>query len=85
MTELRDQIATMIYDAVAWRDVDYPVALEVADKLITESGWLVLMAILDAHYPAEIFPTADDNPDRDPGPRIVSLIRRINEIREATE
>lgn len=78
----RDRLAATIYDTVAWRNVDYPVALDVADKLIAESGWDMLMALLDAHYPASIFPTADDNPERDPGPRIVSLLRRINEIRE---
>ena len=53
----------------------------VARALIRDSGWDILMELLDAHYPASVFPTREDDPGRDPGPRIVSLIRRIDEIR----
>ena len=54
-----------------------------AHKLIRElDSWEMLMHILDYNYPATVFPTLPDNPDRDPGPRIVSLLRTINEIRK---
>lgn len=56
----------------------------VAEVIVEElPAWDVLMSILDKTYPVSVFPTLPDDPDRDPGPRIVSLIRRINEIREA--
>lgn len=71
------------------RDHPAHVAQEMFDALleagyaVTPFTWDVLMAQLDRHYPADIFgSTAGDNPERDPGPRIVSLIRRINEIRQ---
>ena len=47
--------------------------------------WDTLMHILDSVYPATVFPTLPDIPDRDPGPRIVSLLRTINEIRKADD
>lgn len=44
-------------------------------------SWDGLMALLDEHWPADIFPTMDDREDRDPGPRIVSLIRWVEQLR----
>lgn len=48
------------------------------DRLHTWDG---LMALLNEHYPEDIFPTLPDSPRRDPGPRIVSLIRTIDRLR----
>lgn len=41
-------------------------------------SWDGLMSLLDEHYPESIFPTNEDSEDRDYGPRIVSLIRRLH-------
>ena len=43
-------------------------------------SWDGLMALLDEHWPTDIFPTEADRDDRDPGPRIVSLVRRVREL-----
>lgn len=43
-------------------------------------SWDGLMALLDEHWPADIFPTMPDREDRDPGPRIVSLIRWVDQL-----
>jgi hypothetical protein len=64
-------------------------AAEVVPELIAEverlHSWDGVMSLLDEHYPADIFGAAvADDPARDPGPRIISLMRRINEIRELT-
>lgn len=36
MSDLRTRIAALIYDTVAWRSVNVPVAEEVADAVIAE-------------------------------------------------
>ena len=38
MSDLRTRIAALIYDTVAWRSVNVPVAEEVADAVIRELG-----------------------------------------------
>lgn len=53
------------------------------DRLHT---WAGLMSLLDTYYPEDIFPTQPDgSPDRDPGPRIVSLIRYLENARAENE
>ena len=44
-------------------------------------SWSGLMALLDEYYSEDAFPTMDDSPHRDPGPRIVSLIRHLDRAR----
>lgn len=44
-------------------------------------SWDGLMSLLNEHYPEDIFPTMQDREDRDPGPRIVSLIRTLGQLR----
>lgn len=44
-------------------------------------SWDGLMSLLDEHWPADIFPTQDDREDRDLGPRIVSLLRWVDQLR----
>jgi hypothetical protein len=41
--------------------------------------WDGLMSLLDEYYPEDIFPTMEDREDRDPGPRIISLIRQLSD------
>lgn len=55
-----------------------PELLAEVERLNTWDG---LMALLDEHWPADIFPTLADDPDRDPGPRIVSLLRWVEQQR----
>lgn len=46
--------------------------------------WDGLMSLVDEHYPTDIFPHfagVPDNPDRDPGPRILSLLREVERLR----
>jgi hypothetical protein len=52
-------------------------------QALTDCGhhsWSGLMALLDEHWPEDVFPTRTDHPDRDPGPRIVSLIRMVDRL-----
>lgn len=57
---------------------------ELLDKLedSVPKSWDGLMMLLDEAYPDDIFPTQDDRPDRDCGPRIVSLVRHLDEARQ---
>ena len=48
------------------------------DRLHTWDG---LMELLDEHWPEDIFPTLPDTDKRDPGPRIVSLLRMVDRLR----
>ncbi|OBY33429.1 hypothetical protein [Mycolicibacter kumamotonensis] len=56
-----------------------------ADELLAEverlHTWDGLMSLLDEHWPQSIFPTLSDDPGRDPGPRIVSLLRWVEHLR----
>jgi len=60
-------------DAFGWAELTAEV-----DRLHT---WPGLMSLLDEHYPASIFPTEEDRADRDDGPRIISLIRHLDQVR----
>lgn len=46
-------------------------------------SWAGLMALLDEHWPEDIFPTREDDITRDAGSRIVSLIRWVDRLRGA--
>ena len=48
------------------------------ERLISWSG---LMELLDEHWPANLFPTLEDDPERDAGARIVSLLRWVDRLR----
>lgn len=62
-------------------------ALRAEVERIEKRPWDVLLEILNKVYPADIFPTTHmiDEPDRDPGPRIVALIRWVDELRAENE
>jgi hypothetical protein len=68
------------------------VALDHGPELVAEverlHAWDGLMSLVDEHYPTDIFPHfagVPDNPDRDPGPRILSLLREIERLRKITD
>jgi len=44
-------------------------------------SWAELMEILDEQWPADFFPTLEDDPMRDAGARIVSLLRWVDMLR----
>lgn len=81
VTEARDWLDALNY---GYFDATGPViraARLMSDLLAAYDGlwtWDGLLSILDKHYPADIFPTLPDRVDRDPGPRIVSLIRALS-------
>lgn len=56
-----------------------PVLLAELDRL---HSWDGLMSLLDEHWPEDLHPTLDDDNQRDPGPRIVSLLRRVDRLRK---
>jgi hypothetical protein len=60
----------------------WPIMRELVAEVERLHSWQGLMSLLDEHYPESIFPTTEDDEDRDSGPRIVSLIRRINGLEE---
>lgn len=58
-------------------------------ELLAEVGrlhtWAGLMSLLDEHWPETILPTLEDHPGRDTGPRIVSLLRWVEQQRAEVE
>lgn len=48
---------------------------------LADRSWDTLMSLLDEHWPRDVFPTTHrgEEPERDAGPRIVSLIRWVDE------
>lgn len=61
-------------------------AEKVISKLVAEvrflRTWDGLMFNLDRFYPEDVFPIAPDDPERDAGARIISLIRYLADARE---
>jgi len=64
---------------------DEEALLAMADKLLSERSrlrtWDGLMELLDEKWPEDIFPTREDDTARDPGPRILSLLRWVVRLR----
>ncbi len=96
--ELRERIALAVTDRIwepddgvdAIADAVLPVVAPIQadrDRLAAELAelhtWRGLMALLDEHWPADVF---DGSPDsRDPGPRIVALMRQVDLLRRELE
>lgn len=61
--------------------------LDLLDELddSVPKSWAGLMEILEDIYPEDIFPTRPDDPKRDAGPRIVSLVRELDATRDRAE
>lgn len=95
MTDITERIATVLREhedvsgfdtdcrcgepgIFTWCDWVNHAATAVVEDLMS---WDFLMALLNTHYPEDIFPTLEDTPNRDPGPRIISLIRVIDQLR----
>lgn len=69
----------------------YSMDVDLARRLLAELDaahtWDGIMALVDEHYPTDIFPHLagqPDNPERDPDPRILSLIREVDRLRAAS-
>lgn len=69
----------MVYTPTGWV---YPVPLEVGGETrpMVTKDWAGLLEILDHLYPIDVFPTLPDDHDRDLGPRIISLCRRVHDL-----
>lgn len=64
-------------------DRDLTVIAELLAEVRRFHTWDGLMSLVDEHYPTGIFPHQAGQPDdstRDPGPRILSLIREIDRL-----
>ena len=84
--DLRTRIAEVLNSFPADMRPVAVVNLEKADAVIRElESWDTLMWLLDSVYPTAVFPTLPDDPHRDPGPRIISLLRLIHAIRYNTQ
>lgn len=55
-------------------------SLVAADELERLHTWAGLISLLDEHWPEDLIPTTEDDPTRDEGPRIVSLIRWVDRL-----
>jgi hypothetical protein len=55
---------------------------EVAGERDALHSWAGLMSLLDEHYPDSTYPTLPDRKGRDAGPRIISLIRTVDVLRD---
>ena len=68
-----------------WHGRPYREVVEILESLAEERArlhsWDGLMSLLDEHYRESTFPTLPDDDARDPGPRIVSLIRHLDAAR----
>jgi hypothetical protein len=67
------------------RGLPWGLADEMAAEISHLHSWDGLMSLLDEHWPQSIFPTTLDHPARDPGPRIVSLLRWVDNLRAQVE
>lgn len=75
---VRGYYATADAEFIAHAREDIPFLLDQLEQLYT---WHGLMRILDRHWPESVFPTLEDDVDRDAGPRIVSLLRWVDQLR----
>lgn len=64
---------------------DPPTVLALIAELERLHSWAGLMELLDEHWPDDIFPTLEDDPKRDAGARIVSLIRWVDRLKVDAE
>lgn len=90
LDEIRDQLAESS-GIIDHPDAPYNWAAlsaqRVAERLLAEverlHTWAGLMSLVDEHYPTSVFPVGEDDPTRDLGPRILSLIRHLDHARSS--
>jgi hypothetical protein len=74
----------MTDNVTRWRngqDTDGEALHVAADELERLHTWQGLIELLDEHWPEDIFPTEPDSETRNPGPRVVSLLRWVERLR----
>lgn len=71
--------------ALAFAEVARAIMPELVAEIERLHSWDGLMELLDEHWPEDIFPTLPDTDKRDPGPRIVSLLRMVDQLRQSAE
>lgn len=49
---------------------------------VVTKDWAGLINIMDSLYPTDVFPVTHDHDSRDPGGRILSLLRRLHDHEE---
>lgn len=88
-TRERDDATQRAADRLYWHDLardmtsERDAARAEVERLQT---WPGIMESLNKHWPESVFPTKGDDPSRDDGPRIVSLLRRLDAaIRDRNE
>lgn len=86
MSDAADQARELLADPPIGVEVWGPIVEGLLGELEGLHTWNGLMSLADEHYPTYIFPHLaghPDDPDRDPGPRILSLIREVDRLRAA--
>jgi hypothetical protein len=79
---IADEFSTGYAEAVARGYLALVAELAEARAELTRlHSWEGLMELLDEHWPTDLIPTLPDDDTRDPGPRIVSLLRWVAELR----
>ena len=84
MSDAADQARELLADPPIGVEVWGPIVEGLLGELEGLHTWDGLMSLVDEHYPTDIFPHLagqPDDPDRDPGPRILSLIREVDRLR----
>ena len=86
MSDAADQARELLADPPIGVEVWGPIVEGLLAELERLHTWDGLMSLADEHYPTDIFPHLagqPDDPDRDPGPRILLLIREVDRLRAA--
>lgn len=84
MSDAADQARELLADPPIGVEVWGPIVEGLLGELERLHTWDGLMSLADEHYPTDIFPHLagqPDDPDRDPGPRILLLIREVDRLR----
>lgn len=84
--ELQEWVDRHTPHEIEGMEMSATMSVDLARRVLAEMDaahtWDGLMALVDEHYPTDIYLAGQpDNPERDPGPRILSLIREVDRLR----